>query len=222
MRFASTRADRQHGSNPRLQGSASIAVVLLDFDLGADCGTAFIGAARRAGYQGQFLIVAAAADAHKAALALKQGASGVLLKSEPASRLVKAIKIVADAEVWIEPKVVQMLADQLVNRDPQIGANGSAPELEDKERNVLLGILGGLTNRKIGDNMGISESSVKNIVQRLFRKAGVKKRSQLVRVALEGSLGATRQLMNGQSATAKMHNTHRLTPIEPAPIEQSH
>jgi len=45
-----------------------------------------------------------------------------------------------------------------------------------------------LINRKIGDNMGLTESSVKNVVQQLFRKAGVKTRSQLVRVALEGSL----------------------------------
>jgi DNA-binding NarL/FixJ family response regulator len=52
---------------------------------------------------------------------------------------------------------------------------------------VLRGILGGLTNKKIGANLGISETSVKNLVQRLFGKAGVRKRSQLVRVALEGS-----------------------------------
>ena len=55
---------------------------------------------------------------------------------------------------------------------------------------------GGLTNRKIGDNMGLSESSIKNLVQRLFTKAGVKTRSQLVRVALEGSLERAQQAMN--------------------------
>jgi hypothetical protein len=64
---------------------------------------------------------------------------------------------------------------------------------------VLLGILGGLTNRKIGDNMGLTESSVKNVVQQLFRKAGVKTRGQLVRVALEGSLGTARELVKRHS-----------------------
>jgi DNA-binding NarL/FixJ family response regulator len=57
-----------------------------------------------------------------------------------------------------------------------------------------MGILEGLTNRKIGGNMGLAESSVKNIVQRLFGKAGVKTRGQLVRVALEGSLGAEQEV----------------------------
>ena len=52
---------------------------------------------------------------------------------------------------------------------------------------MLGGIVGGLTNRKIGDNLGLSESQVKNIIQRLFTKSGVRTRSQLVRAALEAS-----------------------------------
>ena len=84
-----------------------------------------------------------------------------------------------------------MLAEQLADRYPQLQDPSVNGVLEERERNVLLGILGGLTNKKIGASMGLSESSVKNIVQRLFGRAGVKTRSQLVRVALEGSLGPT-------------------------------
>jgi two-component system, NarL family, nitrate/nitrite response regulator NarL len=46
----------------------------------------------------------------------------------------------------------------------------------------------GLSNRKIGDRMGVSESSIKATLQQLFTKAGVRTRSQLVRIALEGPL----------------------------------
>lgn len=53
---------------------------------------------------------------------------------------------------------------------------------------MLLGILAGLTNRKIGENLGVSASSVKTAVQQLFYRSGVRTRGQLVRVALEGSL----------------------------------
>jgi DNA-binding NarL/FixJ family response regulator len=60
--------------------------------------------------------------------------------------------------------------------------------LESREKEVILGILGGLTNKSIGAQMGISESSVKNIVRRVFDKTGVRTRSQIVRLALEGSL----------------------------------
>jgi len=44
---------------------------------------------------------------------------------------------------------------------------------------VLLGILGGLTNKKIGENLGLSEGSVKTAVQQLFQRAGVRRRASL-------------------------------------------
>ena len=171
-------------------------VVLLDLDVLAADGNDFLSAARQAGYDGRFLMVAGTLDVRKSALALKRGASGILLKSETLDRLVQAIRFVASDELWIEPKLVQLLAGQLIDQYPQPETPRSADALDDRERNVLLGIFEGLTNRNIGDRMGLSESSVKNIVQRLFGKAGVKKRSQLVRAALEGSLGAGPEFMN--------------------------
>jgi DNA-binding NarL/FixJ family response regulator len=150
-------------------------------------------AAREAGYNGRFLLIAGNADARSAALALKLGATGIFMKSDAPERLVHAIQLVATGELWVDSKVIQMLAEQLVDRYPQFEDPGVTGLLEERERNVLLGILGGLTNKKIGASMGLSESSVKNIVQRLFGRAGVKTRSQLVRVALEGSLGNTKQ-----------------------------
>ena len=177
-------------------GASAVDLILLDFELGPEHASDFISAARQAGYGGRFLLVAGGADARAAAVALKLGASGIFLKSESPERLVHAIRLVAAGEVWVDPKVIQMLAEQLVDRYQPLDDQGVAATLEDRERSVLLGILGGLTNKKIGVNMGLSESSVKNIVQRLFGRAGVKTRSQLVRAALDGSLGASKHLAN--------------------------
>jgi DNA-binding NarL/FixJ family response regulator len=60
--------------------------------------------------------------------------------------------------------------------------------LTEREQRVLRGIYEGLTNKEIGAQVGVSESSVKATVQQLFRKNRVRTRAQLVRVALEGSL----------------------------------
>jgi len=180
-----------------LSGSI-VDVVLLDFDLGSERGSDFITAARKAGYRGHFLIVASAPDVNSA-VGLKLGASGVFLKSEAPDRLLRAIRLVADGDIWVDHRVIQMLADQVVTREPQSNGAGLNGALEEREHQVLRGILAGLTNKKIGDTLGLTESSVKNVVQRLFGKAGVKKRSQLVRVALEGSRGlspATRNTDN--------------------------
>lgn len=163
-------------------------VVLLDFEhamggTGDDDG--FISMARRGGYQGRFLIVAGTADARNAALAIKLGASGIFLKSEAPDRLVQALKLVANGAVWFDHRIIQLLADQLMGPLPHPDAPSSAHLLSERERRVLLGILGGLTNRKIGDNLGLSEGAVKASVQQLFHKTGVRTRSQLVRIALE-------------------------------------
>jgi two-component system, NarL family, nitrate/nitrite response regulator NarL len=168
--------------------SPDIDIVLLDLELGSEQTSDFMLAARQAGYTGRFLLIAGTADARSAAIALKLGASGIFMKSDAPERLVRAIRLVASGDLWVDPKVIQMLAEQLVDRYLKFEDRGLNGDLEERERNVLLGILSGLTNKKIGASMGLSESSVKNIVQRLFGRAGVKTRSQLVRVALEGSL----------------------------------
>jgi DNA-binding NarL/FixJ family response regulator len=175
-----------------LNGS-SVDIVLSDLDLRTERGDDLISAARRAGYTGRFLIVAGAASAKDLAAAIKLGASGIFLKSDALDRLVQAIRLVASDAVWIDQKVIQLLADRLValpHLDDRMSRNG----LTDREEKVLLGILGGLTNRKIGENIGVPESAVKGVVQQLFRKAGVRKRGQLVRVALESSLSEARAL----------------------------
>ena len=97
------------------------------------------------------------------------------------ARLMQAIRLVATGEAWVDQKVIQLLADRY-------------PKYEDRwwgtqtprEQAVLKGIVDGLSNRKIGTKIGTSESTIKATVQQLFNKAGVRTRSQLVRIALEG------------------------------------
>jgi len=196
-------------------GTTPVDVVLLDLDLRAEQGEQVIPAARRGGYQGRFLMLAGAAGAKELADTIKLGASGIFMKSEGPERLVQAIRLVASGAVWIDPKAIQLMADQLAERP---SASAKSNHLSEREEKVLAGILSGLTNRKIGDNMGLSEGTVKSIVQQLFLRAGVRTRSQLVRMALDGSLPAGRSLVleecNGVPGGER--------PANPLPIRRSH
>jgi two-component system nitrate/nitrite response regulator NarL len=60
-----------------------------------------------------------------------------------------------------------------------------ARELTDRQRVVLRCILDGLSNKEIAAQLRTSETLVKATIQELFNKAGVRTRSQLVRVAIE-------------------------------------
>ncbi|HUA58368.1 MAG TPA: response regulator transcription factor [Verrucomicrobiae bacterium] len=164
---------------------ANVDLILLDFEPGSSRSNQFMTTAVASGYAGRFLMIATRDDAHGAAIALKLGASGIFLKSEPLGRLVQAIHSIADGQVWVDAQIIRTFADRIAEREAPFVWGRLDSRLEGRERQVLDGILGGLTNKKIGDGLGLSEASVKNTVQRLFRKTGVKTRSQLVRAALE-------------------------------------
>ncbi|MGA9104648.1 MAG: LuxR C-terminal-related transcriptional regulator [Bryobacteraceae bacterium] len=174
-----------------LHGSR-VDVVLVDPDHATEGADGLLSAARRSGYQGRFLVVADAADARKSALAIRLGGSGTFLTSEAPDRLVRAITLVANGSIWLDQRVIQLLADQSVYRPLQMEDWKSRYLLSDRQQNVLLGILEGLTNGKIAANLGVSERAVKVTVQQLFLKTGVRKRSRLVRAVLEDSMGAAK------------------------------
>ena len=163
---------------------SDVDVVLLDFDLGGDKGNHFIAAARQSGYTGRILMVTAGMSAKEASVALKLGASGILLKdSSSLSTLANAIRLVAQGELWVDQKVVQQMADALQGAQPS-----SPPALTQREDQVLRGVFEGLKNKEIAAKIGVSEASVKATLKQLFLKTGARTRSQLILIALEGSL----------------------------------
>jgi len=84
--------------------------------------------------------------------------------------------------VWFEQEYLRRIFDAPLAENDE---HASKQQLSDRERRVLRHILEGLTNKQIADRLDVSESSVKATLQQLFDKAGVRTRSQLVRVALE-------------------------------------
>jgi len=171
--------------------ATSADMVLWDCDdIASQTGHDFMPAARHHGYEGGFLAMTGADDLSHAALAIKLGADGIFLKSEPPERLVQALTLVAHGGVWLDQRILRLLAGQSTERFVARDGRAFDDLLPDREQKVLRGILGGLTNKKIGENLGLSEGTVKTSVQQLFLRAGVRRRSQLVRAALEGSLGA--------------------------------
>jgi DNA-binding NarL/FixJ family response regulator len=150
-------------------------VVLFDFGIWMD----LISSARDSGFQGKFLAIAEEIDAPACVRALSRGVSGVVLGSDSPLRLVQAIHVVAGGAAWVDQNMIQFLADRYPHHeDVRLDA------LAGREQEVLRGILSGLTNRKIADQIGTSESTVKATLQQLFHKTGVRTRSQLVRIML--------------------------------------
>jgi DNA-binding NarL/FixJ family response regulator len=98
-----------------------------------------------------------------------------------------------------DPRLWSRMATRI---DRRLRKDGGTPESDDlhsrtpitgREQQVLRGVFEGLTNKEIGARVGVSESAVKATLQQLFRKTRVRTRAQLVRIAVEGSLGSPRK-----------------------------
>lgn len=157
-------------------------VVLLDFDLGDEQGTAFLEEARRRRFKGRVLMVTAGMSDAVTLRAFESGASGIFLKHSPPAQLIEAIHKIASGEMWLDSRAVRSLvAGAQVKAETEEAAQALSP----RERNVLKAVFEGLTNKEIAANLQISESLVKAVMQQLFDKTGVRTRSQLVRIAIE-------------------------------------
>jgi DNA-binding NarL/FixJ family response regulator len=165
----------------------SVDIVLLDFDLGKDHASQFISSVRRQGFEGKILMVTAGMSANESSIAIRLGASGIFLKQNSPATLTRAIRMVVGGEAWVDEKVMQLLAAAVDESDD----HGSNKVLTTREQQVLQGVFEGLTNKEIAAQLGVTESAVKATLQQLFQKTGVRTRSQLVRIALERSLGSS-------------------------------
>ena len=162
---------------------ALVDVVLLDYDAVGNQTAEFITTARQSGYGGRFLVLAAEKDTASLFLPLRAGASGVFRKRSSLDSLPKAIRQVAAGQAWVDLEVLQLLAGPVVERESHTLHN----LLTRRERQVVEGVVDGLTNKAIASQLGVSEGAAKAVLREIFRKTGVRRRSQLVRVALTGS-----------------------------------
>lgn len=182
--------------------ASPVDVVLLDPGHATAATDGLMPTARRSGYPGRFLIIAEAADAGNSASVIRLGAAGIFLKSEAPERLFQAIALVANGAVWLDQKIIRLLADRTIGRPEQPDSPNVGGALTERDRKVLDGVLGGHTNKKIALDLGLSEGRVKGAVQRLFRRTGARTRSQFVRAVLEGSLGTSLGLTKGARTAA--------------------
>jgi two-component system, NarL family, response regulator DevR len=126
------------------------------------------------------LVLTSYADDDAVAAAARSGASGYLLKQVRGSALVTAVRTVASGGTVFQSEV----RATPVPRPSHAGADRLAL-LTEQERSVLRLIGEGLTNRQIGDRMGLAEKTVKNYTSHLLAKLGLERRTQAAILATE-------------------------------------
>ena len=109
--------------------------------------------------------------------AVLAGASGYVLKDVRSGLLVQAIRRAA-AGGTVQPPDVMLRAARVLHSEHSDRPDPAVPALSLRESQVLSLIAEGLTNREIGDRLGIAEKTVKNYVSGLLAKLGMERRTQ--------------------------------------------
>jgi DNA-binding NarL/FixJ family response regulator len=122
--------------------------------------------------------------------ALRAGASGFLLKDAPPEQLIAAIHTLAAGEALIAPAITKRLIARFARTVPPPSGHSSAAlgELTPREREVLVLIARGLSNREIAAELVLSEATVKTHGKRVLAKLRVRDRVHAVVLAYESAL----------------------------------
>jgi DNA-binding NarL/FixJ family response regulator len=122
--------------------------------------------------------------------ALRAGASGFLLKDTNPEELLAAVRILADGEALLAPRVTRRLIEQFVQEQAAAPAepNPALATLTDREREVLAAVARGLSNAEIGEQLFMSHATAKTHVSRLLSKLYARDRAQLVVLAYESGV----------------------------------
>jgi DNA-binding NarL/FixJ family response regulator len=164
-------------------------VVLMDVQMPGTDGVAGIRAVAAARPEARVLMLTTFDLDEYVFGALREGASGFLLKTTPPAELSQAIRAVASGDLLFAPTVTRRLVEAYVRRTPSsAGVPDALHSLTDRELEVFRAVAKGLSNAEIGAELYLGEATVKTHVTRILSKLGLRDRVQAVVLAYECGL----------------------------------
>jgi len=152
-------------------------VVLLDVHLPDKSGLQACRELLKVRAQTQVLILSSSNSERNVQEAMTAGARGYLLKDNDGATLAAALRNVAAGHSVLDPS----LAGQVMNLVRHGGTPTAAErlrQLSPQERRVVALLADGLTNKEIGDQLGLTEKTVKNYLATIFTKLNIARRAQ--------------------------------------------
>ncbi|SEG71244.1 DNA-binding response regulator, NarL/FixJ family, contains REC and HTH domains [Thermomonospora echinospora] len=161
-------------------------IVLLDLNMPAGGGLAALRELRARGLPTRVLVLTSMTERGHVLPAVRAGAAGYLYKDVDPPALAQAIRAVAGGNVLFAPEAAEAVLDGGSSSGPRPGPD--EPRLTDREREVLVQIALGRSNREIARALVVSEKTVKTHVSNLLMKLGVQDRTQAALYAVRHGL----------------------------------
>lgn len=174
-----------------------------DLDLLSDLSTAAEGA--------RVLVLISDFDLELRRRIVRFGVKGLVQKTESPDRLIAAVKSVYSGEVWLDPRTVSHVLDDLLHAGEVKQADSvlnNGVRLTGRERDIIALIGEGLKNKQIAERLCISEPTVRHYLTSIFEKVGVKDRQGLIVYAYQRGL-AKPPAVTGQPPGGSERGDHK-------------
>ncbi len=161
-------------------------VVLLDITMPGESGLQAAVRMRKLVPETRILILSMHDNPEYVLESVRAGAHGYLLKDSAATELRQAIRAVHQGEEYFSAPIAHRLRAAVRGQAGELP--GPLDVLTGREREVLVGIALGRTNKEIASELGISHRTVETHRESLMRKLGIKTVAGLTKLALETGL----------------------------------
>jgi DNA-binding NarL/FixJ family response regulator len=120
--------------------------------------------------------------------AMREGASGFLLKDTSPERLAAAVRVVAAGDSLLAPAITKRLIERSTSHRPRLRDDNRIRRLTQRELDVLQQVARGLSNSEIASQLLVGEATVKTHVSHILAKLDLRDRAQAVVLAYETGL----------------------------------
>jgi two-component system, NarL family, response regulator DegU len=167
-------------------------VLVLDINLPDQSGIEVTRQLRAKNSSTAILILTAHDDAQLVFELLENGAIGYVLKDEALEMLANAVRAAASGKSWLSPtiasQVVQRLAKQPTNPEPETLTTPIYENLTQRELEILCLLAEGLDNTAIAEKLTLTKRTVQNHISNIYGKLGVTSRTEAMLYALRHGL----------------------------------
>jgi two-component system nitrate/nitrite response regulator NarL len=169
----------------RKVGELSPDLVLMDIDMPHMDGLAATAQLRKDSPGVKVLVLSMHKQSDYVLRILQSGARGYVLKETSPDELVKAIEMVHAGEAFFSPEIARVALNQFVRG---AGAGPHTGELSNREREVLIAIAEGLSNKEIAVRLGVGVRTVETHRERIMRKLDIHSIAGLTKFAIAKGL----------------------------------